>query len=233
MFSSACIPLFLHYHDIKRIIDHQMRQSLIGRFMEEFREQAVADFSSSLISLMVYVFDRANQDITLVPPNGWTLNDLSRFLERIPVGMKRWTWENKGRTKNAEPVKWPIENEYHVQNLLYVLLAPVFEDVADEVYLRPVGQKTPRIDLYLPSMHTIIEVKYRKEVRKSFQELIGEIAEDASLYRCDPAYANARIVAFLWDHTQSTQEHAKFREGVLKIQGIDACVVVSAPSCMD
>jgi hypothetical protein len=233
VFSSACIPLFLHYHDIQRIIDHQKRQSLIGRFMEEFREQAAADSSTALLSLMIYVFDKANQDIMLVPPNGWTLDDLRRFLERIPIGLKRWTWENKGRTKNAEPVKWPIENEYHVQNLLYVLLAPVFEDVADEVYLQPVGQKTPRVDLYLPSMHTIIEVKYRKEVVKSFQALIGEIAEDASLYHCDPAYENSRIVAFLWDHTKSTQEHAKFSEGVLKIQGMDACVVVSAPSYMD
>ena len=232
-FSSAAIPLFLHYHGIQRIIDHQKRQFLIGRFMEEFREQAAADSSTALLSLMIYVFDKANQDIAIVPPNGWTLDDLLGFLEHIPVGLKRWTWENKGRTKNAEPVKWFIENEYHVQNLLYLLLAPVFNDVSDEVYLQPVGQKTPRVDLYLPSMHTIIEVKYRKDTIKSFQALIGEIAEDASLYRCNPAYENARIAAFLWDHTRSTQEHSKFREGVLKIPGMDACVVVSAPSFMD
>lgn len=233
VFSSACIPLFLHYHGIRRIIDHQKRQSLIGKFMEEFREQAAVDFSTALLCLMIYVFDKANQDIALVPPNGWTLGDFLRFLERVPVGLKRWTWEDTGRTRNADPVKWPIENEYHVQNLLYVLLAPIFEDVADEVYLQPVGQKTPRVDLYCPSMHTIIEVKYRKDMKKSFQALIGEVAEDVSLYRSDPTYKNARIVTFLWDHIRSTQEHAKFREGVLKIQGMDGCVVVSAPSMME
>lgn len=231
VFSSACIPLFLHYRGIRLIIDHQARQLLVGKFMGEFREQAVVDSTSALRCLMIYVFDKVNQEIAIVPPNGWALHDLLNFLERIPVGMKRWTWEDSGRTRNAFPVKWPIENEYHVQNLLYILLAPIFEDVADEVYLQPVGQKTPRVDLYLPSMHTIIEVKYRKETKKAFPALIGEVAEDVSLYRSDPTYKDARIVSFLWDHTRSTQEHAKFKEGILKIHA-DGCVVVSSPSTM-
>jgi REase_DpnII-MboI len=114
-------------------------------------------------------------------------------------------------------VKWHIENEYHVQNLLYVLLAPTSNDISDEVYLEPVGQKTPRVDLYIPELHTLVEVKYRKDTNKSFQSLIGEIGEDASLYRTDPKYRDARIVVFLWDHTRATQEHAKFKQGVRKI----------------
>ncbi|PKO73701.1 MAG: hypothetical protein CVU23_01330 [Betaproteobacteria bacterium HGW-Betaproteobacteria-17] len=233
VFASACIPLFLHYRKIRRIDDHQSRLSLISRFMAEFRAQAQGDASTALLSLMVYVFDQVNQDVAVVPPKGWSLDDLLEFLEHIPVGLKRWTWEDAGRTRGAKPVKWQVENEYHVQNLLYVLLAPIFNDIADEVNLQPVGQKNPRIDLYLPSLHTIIEVKYRKDVKKSFPMLIGEIAEDASLYRADTKYKDARIVGFLWDCTRSTQEHAKFKEGVLKINGINGCVVVSAPSIMD
>lgn len=233
VYSSACVPLFLHYRKMRRIEDHQSRMSLIGRFMTEFRAQAQGDASTALLSLMVYVFDQVNQDVAVVPPKGWSLDDLLGFLEHIPVGLKRWTWEDAGRTRGAEPVKWQVENEYHVQNLLYVLLAPIFNDIADEVNLQPVGQKNPRIDLYLPSLHTIIEVKYRKDAKKSFPTLIGEIAEDASLYRADAKYKYARIVSFLWDCTRATQEHAKFKEGVLKIEGINGCVVVSAPSTMD
>lgn len=233
IYTSACVPLFLHYRKILRIDDHQTRLSLISRFMGEFRAQAQTDASTALLSLMVYVFDQVNQDVAVVPPKGWSLDDLLRFLEQIPVGLKRWTWEDAGRTRGAEPVKWPVENEYHVQNLLYVLLAPIFNDIADEVNLQPVGQKNPRIDLYLPSLHTIIEVKFRKSVKKSFPVLIGEIAEDASLYRTDEKYKDALIVSFLWDFTRATQEHAKFKEGVLKIDGINGCIVVSAPSTMD
>jgi len=232
VYASACVPLFLHYRKIRRIDDHQYRIFLISRFMHEFRDQVRGDASVALLSVMVYVFDQVNQDVAIVPPKGWSLDDLLGFLEHIPVSLKRWTWEASGRTKGAEPVKWRVENEYHVQNLLYVLLAPVFNDIADEVYLQPVGQKTPRVDLYLPSLHTIIEVKYRKDAKKSFQSLIGEIAEDASLYRADAKHKDVRIVSFLWDCTRATQEHAKFKEGVLKIDGINGCVVISAPSTM-
>ncbi len=232
IYASACVPLFLHYRRIQRIDDQRSRMALIDRFMVEFQAQAQGGASTALLSLMVYVFDQVNQDMAAVPPKGWSLDDLLEFLEHIPVGLRRWTWEDAGRTRGAEPVKWPVENEYHVQNLLYLLLGPIFNDIADEVNLQPVGQKNPRIDLYLPSLHTIIEVKYRKDVKKSFQALIGEIAEDASLYRADTKYKDARIVNFLWDHTRATQEYAKFKEGVLKIDGIDGCVVISAPSTM-
>ncbi len=185
IYASACVPLFLHYRRIQRIDDQRSRMALIDRFMVEFQAQAQGGASTALLSLMVYVFDQVNQDMAAVPPKGWSLDDLLEFLEHIPVGLRRWTWEDAGRTRGAEPVKWPVENEYHVQNLLYLLLGPIFNDIADEVNLQPVGQKNPRIDLYLPSLHTIIEVKYRKDVKKSFQALIGEIAEDASLYRAD------------------------------------------------
>lgn len=232
-YASACVPLFFHYRKIRRIDDHQLRMSLIGRFMREFRDQAHGNTLTALLSLMVYVFDQVNQDVAIVPPTGWTIDDLLKFLEYIPVGLKRWTWEESARTKGAKPVKWRVENEYHVQNLLYVLLAPTFNDIADEVYLQPVGQKTPRVDLYLPPLHTIIEVKYRKDAKKSFQSLIGEIAEDASLYRSDAKYKDARIVSFLWDCTRATQEHTKFKEGVLKIEGVNGCIVINAPSTMN
>lgn len=233
IYTSACVPLFLHYRKIQRIDDHQTRFSLIDRFMGEFRAQSKRDASTALLSLMVYVFDQVNQEVAVVPPKGWSLDDLLAFLEHIPVGFKRWTWEDEGRTKGAPPVHWLVMNEYHVQNLLYVLLAPTFNDIADEVNLQPVGQKNPRMDIYLPSLHTIIEVKYRKDNRKSFSTFIGEIAEDASLYRADPKYKDAMIVSFLWDCTRATQEHAKFKEGVLKLDGINGCVVVSAPSTMN
>jgi len=100
------------------------------------------------------------------------------------------------------------------------------------MYLQPVWQKTPRVDLYLPPLHTVIEVKYRKDVKKLFQMLIGKIAEDASLYRTDAKYEDARIVSFMWDCTRATQEHAKFKEGVLKNESMNGNVVADAPSTM-
>lgn len=229
----ASVPLFLHYKRKQHIDDQKLRLSLINKFMNEFRAQAQGDSSTALLSLMLYVFDQINQDIAVVPPKGWTLKDLLDFLENIPIGLRQWTWEESQRTRNSKPVKWFIENEYHVQNLLYVLLAPIFNDISSEVYLQPIGQKTPRTDLYLPSLHVIIEVKYRKDTKKSFSSFIGEIAEDASLYRADPMYKDAYIISFLWDCTRATQEYAKFKEGILKLDGINGCVVLSSPSMIN
>ena len=228
--ASAAVPLFLHYRGLLRIDDHRSRSEFIARFMREFRGFASQDWSPVLTGLIVYVFDNVNNEVDLVPPNGWVLDDLVKFLEHIPIGLKKWTWEDVPRTRNGAAIKWHVENEYHVQNLLYVLLAPIFNDLKEEEYLESLGQKTPRIDLYLPTMHTIIEVKFRKEPKKSFADLIGEVAEDSGLYRSDERYKDARFVVFLWDHTRATEEHTKFREGVMRIPAINACVVVSSPS---
>ena len=56
--------------------------------------------------------------------------------------------------------QWHVDNEYHVQNLLWVLLAPIFPDLDDEQYLTKIGQKNPRADLYIPSMKLIVEAKF-------------------------------------------------------------------------
>lgn len=231
-FSSPCIALYLHYKNKVPITDHGKKQAYINQFFDEFKAQYDTDVPSLALALYVYVFDQINQEASLVPPNNWGLNDLLNFLENIPAGLKRWTWEETGRTKGATPRKWNIDNEYHVQNLLYVMLAPMFEGLSDEENLESVGQKNPRVDLYLPTAHTIIEVKYRKDNKKSFSALIGEIGEDISLYRSDPKYKDCQLICFLWDHTRSTQEHAKFKEGVLKMDGIDGCIVVCSPSVM-
>lgn len=231
-FQSCTIPLFLNYVKKIPILEHSRRQKLIAGFMNEYREQVNSDSSSIMSGIFIHVFDTINSEVALVPPNGWSLNDLLCFLENIPTGLRRWTWEEKARTKTSDAVKWFVQNEYHVQNLLYCLLAPIFTDISDEVYIEQLGQKTPRLDLYLPSIHTVIEVKFKKDNKKSFQSFIGEVAEDASLYRSDSKYNNANLLCFLWDNTRATQEFTKFKEGVLKIDGIDACITVSAPSQM-
>ncbi|MCU7839420.1 MAG: hypothetical protein KZQ94_08575 [Candidatus Thiodiazotropha sp. (ex Troendleina suluensis)] len=232
-FSTACIELFLHYKKIISINNHNKKQSLTGQFFEELQKNSDWDLPGQILSIYVYVIDQINSEVLIVSPNGWNTNDLLNYLENIPVGLKRWTWEDKGKTQNSPPEKWGVWNEYHVQNILYVILAPIFNDITDENYLESLGQKTPRIDLYLPSIHTIIEVKYRKDTKKSFQSFIGEIAEDISLYRSDPKYKDCQLISFLWDHTRSTQEHSKFKEGVMKMDGIQGCVVICSPSFID
>lgn len=227
----ATVSLFLHYKSLVTINDDSEKNRLKEAFYREHQAAQPDTDGLPLIATTVFVLDAINRESSAVPPNSWSLTDLMTYLENVPVGLKRWTWEDKSRTKGGNAVKWYVENEYHVQNLLYALLAPTFTNIVDEIYAEPVGQKSPRIDLYLPSSNILIEVKYRKDRSKSFQDFIGEVAEDYALYRSDARFKDSEIIVFLWDHTRSTQEHQKFKEGVLKI-GFKGCVVVSSPSFM-
>lgn len=231
--STACIALFLHYKNILPIQAPDQEKEYLESFFEDFRDAYKLRQPTLILALFIYVFDAVNAKIAALPPNLWGEQEIIKFLDGIPAGLKRWTWEDTPRTRNSTGVKWHVENEYHVQNLLYVMLGPIFPDISDEVYTDPVGQKNPRLDLYLPSIDTVIEVKFRKDGKKSFQGLIGEVAEDASLYRADPKFKKSKLIVFLWDHTRATQEHTKFKEGVMRIEGINGCVVVCSPSVMD
>lgn len=124
--------------------------------------------------------------------------------------------------------RWHIEHEYHVQNLLWMLLSPIFPDLDDEQYLAKIGQKSPRADLYIPSMRMVVEGKFLRASDR-IQKVIDEIATDVSLYR---ALGNecGGIVAFIWDDSARSHEHDYLRQGLRKLPGLIDAVIVSRPS---
>jgi len=160
----------------------------------------------------------------------FSLEDVSKLLKRVPAGLRRWTWEKKSRTQGGKPRQWYIENEYHVQNLLYLLLAPVFDDIIEEEYTGSVGQKKPRVDLVIPSLKLVIEIKfwYRKDPP---QKIIGEIAEDTSLYLAQGS-PHEQMIAFIWDDSCRTEEHDLLDSGLKTLPGIFDVVIVSRPGRM-
>lgn len=225
------IALFLHYKNIFQSDENDLKK-YIKEFSKVFKTSYKSENLTALDKAMyIFVFDKIESNIAVIPANQWNTKDIALYLSNLEGGLKKWTWEDRAKTKCSNPVKWAVENEYHVQNLLYILLAPIFPDIQDEIYTEPIGQKTPRIDLRIPSANTIIEVKYRKDTKKSFQSLIGELGEDKSLYSSDERFKDSKLICFLWDNTISTQEHSKFKEGILKI-GFEECIVINAPSVM-
>jgi len=155
--------------------------------------------------------------------------DVLRILEGVQKSLRRWTWEHQPRTRTSSTEKWNMQNEYHVQNLLWAILAPLFDDLNDEETLPPVGQKSPRVDLSIPSLGTIVEVKFlRKGV--PMQRVIEEIAEDVGLYRTDSRWT--ALIPFVWDDSSRTEEHAKLRSGLNKLDMVIGAVVVPRPGMM-
>ncbi len=53
-------------------------------------------------------------------------SDVVHLLENAQSVMKRWVWEESARRKGADPARWLIDNEYHVQSVLWAVLYPIF-----------------------------------------------------------------------------------------------------------
>lgn len=162
--------------------------------------------------------------------NHATVADVVRVLKATPSGLQRWTWEDSPKTTKSEARKWNVDHEYHVQNLLWFFLSPLFPDAKFEEPKSSVGPVHPRLDIILPSLRLIIEVKFwRKKVKA--EEMIREIAEDLSLYlTADAPYDT--VVPFIWDEAARTEEHAGLISGLKKMEGIFDAVVVSKPARM-
>ena len=154
---------------------------------------------------------------------------LARQFDQRPSELRR-DWEIAPRTRRSAVARWDIENEYHVQNLLWAVLAPLFLDVNDEETLPPIGQKSPRVDLSIPSLGTIVEVKFMRPTTP-FQNIIEEIAADTSLYTTDHRWTS--IIPFVWDDARRMEEHQKLVAGLKQLPGVIGAVVVSRPGKMD
>jgi hypothetical protein len=161
-----------------------------------------------------------------------SIADVANVLSGLNRSIRRWVWESKPRTPRSAIARWVVDNEYHVQDMLWVVLAPVFPDLDDEEWLKSLGQHHPRADLAIPSLRVIIEVKFARKDGKSFSELIQEVAADASTYLQDGS-GYASIIAFIWDDAARTEEHAELRQGLLRVRGVVDAIVLSRPQKMD
>lgn len=165
-------------------------------------------------------------------PGQATVADALTLLGGISRSLRRWRWEETPSTRGAPLVRWPVNNEYHVQDLLWIVLAPIFPDLEDEENLPSLGQKHPRYDLGIPSLKLIVEVKfvYRGD-RREFSEVIEQVAADASLYLRDKA-RYAQIIAAVWDDSRHTEQHAELEQGLVAIPGVVGAVVLTRPGRM-
>lgn len=159
-------------------------------------------------------------------------SDVANVLSGLERSMRRWVWESKSRTPKSAVARWVIDNEYHVQDMLWAVMAPVFPDLDDEEWLKSLGHHHPRADLAIPSLRVIIEVKFARKDGKSFSDLIQEVAADASTYLQDGS-GYTSIIAFIWDDAARTEEHAELRQGLLRIRGVVDAIVLSRPKKMD
>ncbi len=139
--------------------------------------------------------------------------------------MRRWRCDD---STVKQPIQWPITAEREVQDILWLMLRPVFDNLVKEETLPRLGRSTYRADFGIPSLGILIEVKC---VGKSsdFKEIEKRILEDSVAY-LNGVTAYREIVIFIYDESASVQEHDTTPSSLRGIERISDVVIVSRPS---
>ena len=222
------------------IKDIRLRTAFSANPSQEGRQAAwaemiacVGDSDAVQIAVNRAVFEHCAASLAALPIGGAGVVGLISILEGLAKSMSHWTYETSPRVKSMTPRQWEVDHEYHVQNLLWTLLRPVFSDLVDEQSLPKVGHKTPRYDLGVPSLETIIEVKFmRKAGSPACRKTTEEIAADRSLY-LGPTTGYSKLIVFIWDECRQTEEYQTLKEGLEGMGGIEKVVILPRPSRMD
>ena len=222
------------------IEDMRARIAFSATSSEEDRQTAWAgmidcagDREAVQVAVNRAVFEHCVGALASLPIAGAGVAGLISMLEGLTQSMSRWTYETSLRVKGVAPQQWEVDHEYHVQNLLWTVLRPVFSDLVDEQSLPKVGHKTPRYDLGVPSLEMIIEVKFmRKAGLGACRKITDEIAADRSLY-LSPTTGYSRLIAFIWDDCRQTEEYQTLKAGLERMEGIEKVVILPRPSRMN
>lgn len=160
-----------------------------------------------------------------------TTSDCVRLLSSVQHALKRWPWEEHSRRKNTMPTRWLIDNEYHVQALLWTLLYPVYgAELVDEEYLPSWGNVQPRVDLGIRKLKLIIEVKIAR-TPSDYKKIEEQVAGDLGLYFRNTNQFD-HMVVFIYDDCDSYQpeRYDGLRNALSQRERIEDVVIVRRPS---
>ena len=180
--------------------------------------------------VLLAALDWTRRAAPIVLPGQATQESVVRLLAESPRALQQWPWEEKPKTKTSRAAKWHVDNEYHVQALLWAILAPIFPDLRREEYAPQVGPIQPRVDFGIPSLRLLIEAKFAR-TRSALKETVNEIAQDNSNYFTTPGPYD-RLLVFVWDNGAHSEDHAIVREGMRKYDRVVDAVIVSRPGHM-
>lgn len=230
----------------KNTVDFQL--ALLSRGIDCFSSLALDDAYQAALNGVIYeepdiavmsarlqLIKFLSAQLPLISLSLPTIEQLVKVLETLPAAFRRWVWEDKPKTSTGVAQRWDIQNEYHVQSLLYFVLAPLFPDIESEFYLESIGQLNSRADIGIPSLSLIIEVKFLRK-SKTFQNMLEEIAADNSIYfKKESVYKDkySKMLVFLWDDTNRNHEHGTFKNGAKGLSNIVGSVVISRPGIMN
>ncbi|WP_333981577.1 hypothetical protein [Burkholderia gladioli] len=146
-------------------------------------------------------------------------------LRNFETAMKRWRWDTD---KLQNPVRWPIRSEREVQDILWLILRSIFDDLEDEDTLPKFGHSTYRADFGIPSLGLLIEAKYARSAG-DFKNIEKEVLQDLGPYLQTPERYR-EVIVFIYDESSSVQHHDTTIRALRSANGITDVLVVCRPS---
>lgn len=149
---------------------------------------------------------------------------LRSVLAGVPAGLSRWRYD---AAPAPAGVQWPILEEKHFQDILWLVLRPVFPDIVDEQALPKFGFKQSTPDFAVPSLETLIEVKFIfkcADYKSRFEEIEKDVVEyfhASSQFR--------RLVVVVYDSVPCPEFQAQFTKDLMRIKGIEDVIVIERP----
>jgi hypothetical protein len=148
-------------------------------------------------------------------------------LRRFQPGMRRWRWDGD---ELRHPIRWEVRSEREVQDILWIMLRSVFDDVVDEDTLPKFGHSSYRADFGLPRLGVLVEAKYAYK-SADFKKIEAEVMIDSIAYlKNTDRYKE--IVVFIYDESASVEHHDLTRRTLLDVDGITDVVIVSRPGVL-
>lgn len=196
-----------------------LKQALVEQALREDSGSRTANEAALIWRAIHNAISEATSDMLRSPVT------VVHMLEQFEASMKRWRWDAQ---ELRSPICWPLVSEREVQDVLYMMLRPVFLDLEDEDTLPKFGHSTYRADFGIPSLGLLIEVKYARSAA-AFKDIEKEVLEDIVPYLQTPE-RYSRIVVFIYDDSASVQVHETTARALRRAPGIDGVVIVSRPS---
>jgi REase_DpnII-MboI len=148
-------------------------------------------------------------------------------LGRFPAAMRRWRWDPETL---QHPIRWEIGSEREVQDILWIMLRSVFDDVIDEDTLPKVGHSSYRADFGLPRLGVLLEVKYARQA-DDFKKIEQEVMIDSVAYLKNTDRYH-EIVVFIYDDSASGEHHDLTRRTLLDLGGVTDVIIASRPGML-
>lgn len=120
-----------------------------------------------------------------------------------------------------------IDAEREVQDILWIMLRPYFDDLVYEDPLPKFGHASYRTDFSIPSLRLLIEVKYARKA-SDFKDIEKQVMEDSVAYLANTDSYD-KILVFIYDDSSPSEHHDTTRRALVGLENVADVIIASRP----